>query len=280
MKLHLLGTGTPILDRGRPATTALLIEVGPEKIVFDTGRGVTGQLLQQNITPVDVDTVFITHHHYDHIADLGEFLLSAWHNGRTKPIHVWGPSGTAQIVAALFDQVYARDIAFALFNEPDAVDIRQLVKVVDVGPGVVYESDTWRVVAEYVNHGNSLGLSTIEWPCLGYRLEAEGKAITIGGDTVACEGLDRLARDADVLVMACYLADQEIDNPAFERLVTHVIASSGQVGQIAAQAGVRMLVLTHFRKKSAALMRSLTDDVRANFSGELIIGHDLMMIEV
>jgi len=280
MRLHLLGTGTPILDLQRQATTAILIEIGPEKVLFDVGRGVTTQLLKQDIAPATVGSLFITHHHYDHICSLGEFLLSAWHNGRIHPIHVFGPPGTSNIVDALFNQVYARDIAFALFTGPDRVDIRQLVKVVDVLPGLVYESNYWRVFAEYVNHGNSLGLSETEWPCLGYRLEASGKAVTIGGDTVACDGLDRLAREADVLVMSCFLADKEIDNIGFERLANHIIASSGQVGKIASQSGVRKLVLTHFRKKSAELMLSLAEDVRANFSGKIYIGEDLMTVEV
>ena len=206
MRLCLLGTGTPILDLQRQATTAILVEIGADRILFDAGRGVTTQLLKQAIPPTTVDTILITHHHYYHICDLGEFLLSAWHNGRVDPIQVFGPHGTAAIVNALFTQVYARDIAFTLFNDPTATDIRQLVQVQDVVPGLVYESAQWRVFAEYVNHGNSLGLSEAEWPCLGYRLEANGKIITIGGDTVACEGLARLAKGADVLVIACYLA--------------------------------------------------------------------------
>lgn len=280
MRLHILGTGTPVLDLQRQATTAILIEIGPERVLFDAGRSVTTQLLKKDFSPATVGTLFITHHHYDHICNLGEFLLSAWHNGRTQAVHVFGPPGTSSIVDALFEQVYARDIAFALFNEPDTMDIRQLVKVVDVLPGLAYESNDWRVFAEYVNHGNSLGLSETEWPCLGYRLECKGKAITIGGDTVACDGLARLARAADVLVMSCYLAEQEIDNMGFERLAKHIIASSGQAGKIARQAGVQKLVLTHFRKKSAELMHSLLQDVQTDFAGEIYVGEDLMTIEV
>ena len=98
MRLHLLGTGTPILDLKRQATTAILIEIGPEKVLFDAGRGVTTQLLKQDIAPATIGTLFITHHHYDHICNLGEFLLSAWHNGRIDPILVFGPPGTSNIV--------------------------------------------------------------------------------------------------------------------------------------------------------------------------------------
>jgi ribonuclease Z len=280
MRIFLLGTGTPILDLQRQATTAILIEIGSEKVLFDAGRSVTTQLLIQNIDPTTIDTIFITHHHYDHICNLGEFLLSAWHNGRVHPINVFGPQGTSHIVDALFNQVYARDIAFTLFNENDVTDIRQLVKVKDISPGLVYESEHWRVFTEYVNHGNSLGLSETEWPCLGYRLQANGKTITIGGDTVTCDGLERLAEGADVLILSCYLADKEIRSPDFERLADHIIASSGQVGKIANRADAHKLVLTHFRKKSTELMLSLIEDVRSDYKGELYIGEDGMMIEI
>ncbi|MEM7344806.1 MAG: MBL fold metallo-hydrolase, partial [Chloroflexota bacterium] len=101
MKLHLLGTGTPVLDIQQLATTAILIEDGSKKILFDAGRGVTSQLLQQGINLTTIGTLFITHHHYDHICDLGEFLLTSWHNGRVDPIRVFGPAGTAAIVDAM-----------------------------------------------------------------------------------------------------------------------------------------------------------------------------------
>lgn len=280
MKLFLLGSGTPILDKQRAATTAILIDIGTEKILFDAGRGVTAQMLKHDIHPSTIGTIFITHHHYDHICDLGEFLMSSWHNGRIDPIFIFGPDGTSQIVNSLLNQVYARDIAFALFNELDITDIRQIVKVKDVHPGLVFENDRWHVFAEYVDHGNSLGLSEAEWPCLGYRLQADQKIITIGGDTIDCDGLQRLAKDADVLIMSCYLADKEITSPAFQRLANHIIASSQQVGKIAKRAGVRRLLLTHFRKKSDELMKSLQQDVQADFDGEILIGEDAMMIDI
>jgi ribonuclease Z len=173
----------------------------------------------------------------------------------------------------------ARDIAFALHLDPNVIDIRKLIRVNDVQPGLVCERENWRVFAEYVNHGNSLGLSIQEWPCLGYRLEA-GKTVAIGGDTVACAGLERLAEGADVLVLSCYVADQEIKSSDFERLADHIIAASGQVGRIARQAGVQKLVLTHFRRKSKALMDSLIPDVRSSFTGEIYLGEDGMVIEI
>lgn len=279
MQIILLGTGTPMLDPNRQQS-ALMVEIDGKKLLFDAGRGVTSQMARAGIQPQHVDAVFITHHHYDHISDLGEFLLTAWHNGRETPLNVYGPRGTAEIVAVLLGQVYSRDIAFALFNETDVVDIRDLVHVTEVTSGWVEESKAWKVRAEYVEHGNSLGLSHEQWPCLGYRLESEGKVIAISGDTVACKGLDQLAHGADVLIQCCYLAKDEITTSAAERQARYVIASSGQVGKIATRNKVKKLVLTHIRPKSEAMMRSLAEDVLKDYSGELIVGEDLMVIDV
>ena len=60
----------------------------------------------------------------------------------------------------------------------------------------------------------------------------------------------------------------------------HILASSSQVGKIATRAGAKKLVLTHFREKSEALMRSLAEDVRRDYKGELYLGEDLMVIDV
>lgn len=279
MRLILLGTGTPVLDPTRQQA-ALVLQINGANLLFDAGRGVTSQLLQAGITPQTVDAVFITHHHYDHISNLGEFLLTAWHNGRATPIIVYGPPGTAAIVTALFTQVYARDIDFTLFMDPAGPDIRDLVQVTEVSEGVVCDTGAYRVDAAYVDHGNSLGLSHERWPCLGYRLAAEGKTVAISGDTVACAGLDRLAAQVDCLVHCCYLAEAELTSPAFVRLATHIIASAGTVGQIAARNQVKQVVLTHIRPKPAALLQAMVADVRKHYQGPVILGTDLLVVDL
>jgi ribonuclease Z len=177
--------------------------------------------------------------------------------------------GTTDIVDALLGQVYARDIASALFTVKDVKDIRGLVRVHNIAPGLVCEGDRWSVLAAYVDHGNSLGLSQEEWPCLGYRLEAEEKVVAISGDAVACDGLNSLAREAGVLIQCCYLAEDEITNRAFRRLARHVIASSQQVGSIAP-----------IRPKPEAMMQALVEDIRMGYDGDVLLGKDLMVIEI
>jgi ribonuclease BN (tRNA processing enzyme) len=279
MKIILLGTGSPILDVNRQHSSVLL-EIGNDKILFDCGRGVTTQMLRCGVSPAEINHIFITHHHFDHICDLGEFLMSAWHNGHRTPFYIYGSIGTAEIVAALLERVFAHDIAFSLKAEDGVESLKNLVQVNEIDSGLVCDTGKWKVLAEYVCHGENLGLPKDEWICFGFRIESEGKTIAVSGDTVACEGLNRLAIDADCLIQCCYLAESEINNSAFEHLAKYVIASSGQVGKIASENNVKKMVLTHFRPKSKAMMLSILEDVRQDFKGETILGEDLMTIKI
>jgi ribonuclease Z len=253
-------------------------------LLFDAGRGVCPQLLRAELSPRDLSAIFITHHHSDHISGLGDVMMTAWHEGRETVLPIFGPQGTKAIVSSLLDVVFARDVAFNLAMDRvdgrQSTDIKAVFEVHDIGPGLVHASDKWKVSAEYVEHGHSLGLTREEWPCLGYRIEGGGKAVAISGDAIPCDGLDRLAQGANALVQCCYLAQQEITTPELERLAREVIASSGQAGKIAARAQVGKLILTHFRSKSPEMMQSLAKDVRRDYDGDLYLGDDLMTIDV
>ena len=279
MRITLFGTGTPTLDPNRNGSS-LLIEVGSIMLLFDAGRCATTQLVNAGVQPKNIDSIFITHHHFDHIGNLGELLLTMWHNESTKQIDVFGQNGTSEIIAVLFGQVFKRDIAFALFCKYCEKDIRDIVNVTEISPGLIFNRDKLKVYAEYVNHGNSLGLSEKDWPCFGYRIEAEEKVMAISGDAVTCDGLDTLAAGADVLIQCCYMAEDEITDSALKQLAEHVIATSGQVGKIAARNNVKKLVLTHIEPKSENMMDSLIEDVRNDYDGEISIGQDLMIIEL
>jgi ribonuclease Z len=280
MKLTLLGTGGPIPDPARHGSAAVL-EIGGTRLLFDAGRGVVLQLARANIPVEAVGPVFVTHHHYDHIGDLADVILTGWLQGRRSPLRVVGPPGTESIVTALVERVYDLDIEFRS-QGPHAIEWAP-VQSADVGGGVVHDGATWRVRAETVTHGHGLGYPesfTRRWVCLGYRVEAEGKVVAFSGDSVSCEGLDRLARDADLLVQCCYMARAELTTPHFTSLAQETIACADTVGQIARQARVKKLVLTHFRRMSDAMLRSIAADVARDYNGAVVLGTDLMEIVI
>ena len=283
MKATLLGTGgpKPDIERQGPST---LVQIGNTSLLFDAGRGVVIQLAKLGISPESLNSIFITHHHFDHISNLDDVIMSGWNNGSDVGPAVFGPLGTIVIVESLLNQVYAKDIETRLIEDSEGSntwsDIRKTINVKDINRGLVAETQEWKVYADFVDHMHGLGISQEDWACVGYRIEAEGRTIAISGDAVDCDGLQRLAKNADVLVQCCYLAESEISDIETERLAEYTLACAPQVGKIAARAGVRKLVLTHYREKSASLMHSIEATVRKDYSGEIVLGKDLLEVKI
>ena len=93
MKLTLLGTGCPKVDFKRfgPAN---LVSTNKTKILVDCGSGVTQRLNEVKISSEEIDALFLTHLHSDHVVDFYQLIISSWHSYRTKPWKVYGPKGT------------------------------------------------------------------------------------------------------------------------------------------------------------------------------------------
>jgi ribonuclease Z len=278
--ITLLGTGGPRPDIARGATS-LLIEAGEDAILIDAGRGVVRQLAALNVPLARIDPVLITHHHYDHIGELHDVILSSSLIGRTRPFRLFGPPETRRIVETLLHQVYDKDIEFRVHEAGNVP--WQPVKTTDILAGAVCEGADWRITAEIVDHGNRLDFPDAfrrRWACLGYRFECTQGVIAFSGDTVDCPGLRRLAANADILVQCCYLARSEIATPHTQRLANYTLACADTVGRIATEAKVGTLVLTHHRQKPDALLEEMRQDVARDFPGPVLLGHDRLRVSL
>jgi ribonuclease Z len=276
--ITLLGTGGPRPDVARGAT-ALLIETGDDAILIDAGRGVVRQLAALDIPLSRIDPVLITHHHYDHIGELHDVILSSWLMGRTRPLRLFGPPETRRIVETLIHQVYDKDIEFRVHEAGNVP--WQPVQATDILAGPVCQGADWRITAEIVDHGGRLDFPDAfrqRWVCLGYRFECAQGVIAFSGDTVDCPGLRRLAAGADILVQCCYLARSEIATPHTRRLADYTLACADTVARIAAEASVGTLVLTHHRPKPDEVLEQMCQDVAKDFSGTVLLGHDGLRI--
>lgn len=283
VKVILLGTGGPQIDPDRmgPAT---LVNTQGKNYLFDAGRGASIQLARAGIESGELDAIFITHHHFDHLSSLDDILFSAWNGGRVDPLPIYGPPGTALIVDTLIGNIYKNDIRFreteASLTGKVLSNIREIIHAVDIEDGVTYQKYGTTIACNRVEHGHGLGISQTHWCCLGYRIESADRVVTISGDTVDCPGLQTLSNGADLLVQCCYLAEAEIIDKEHQIIAKHILASSGMAGKIAAKAGVKAIALTHLRRKSEELLQNVESDVKQAFHGEVFVGKDLLEIIV
>lgn len=277
----LLGTGGPRLDPTR-RSTALLLRTGEEEVLIDAGRGAIHGLAQAGAAFPKLSRIVLTHHHFDHIGDLYDVMLTTWLEGRKDRLLVEGPPDTKRLVEALLTQVYDKDHTWRGLGEP-AFGGWAPIEARDIAVGEAIEGKGWRATAEEVSHGH--GLPTLppsflrRWICYGWRFEVAGKVFVFSGDTVDCPGIRKLAQGADVLVMCCWAAAAQLTSEHLKKLAQHTLACGDTVGKIAAECGVKQLVLTHHRpNQPQAMLDVLAEEVSRDYAGPVVIARDGMEI--
>jgi len=223
--------------------------------------------------------LFITHHHSDHNLEYGPLFYNAWTAGQSIKIDAYGPPGLKKMAEDYFSyQKFDIDTRIVDEGRPDP---RPMLTSHEFDkPGIILENDDVKVSTCKVRH------PPIE-QAYAYRFDARDRSIVISGDTTYSPELAQFAKGADVLVHeVMYLPGIEAlvrRIPDAKRLREHLLAAHtvcADVGKIAAQAGVKTLVLSHFVPGDDA---SITDeqwsaDVRKEFKGQIIVGRDLMEI--
>lgn len=276
MKLHTLGTGGPRPDPARTSACHVL-EVGAERLMFDIGRGAIQHVAQKGFPMAGIGPLFVTHLHVDHIGELANYLITSWLAGRRKPLRIYGPPGIAGIVDVLLKSVYELDIAFRTQGET-AFGPFIAAEVTEVRAGTVVDTGTYKVSCAEMEHGHGLPFGPLfrqRWICLAYRVEAEGKVFTFSGDAVMCDALVDIAHGADLHLQCCYMASSEMQSEHFKGVGKYTLACSDTAGKIAARAGVKRMVLTHFRETTPALLAEMRADIARDFSGLFEFAEDL-----
>ena len=248
---------------------------------------------QFNLPIEELDAVFITHFHNDHIADLGEVMQRSYILGREKDLVIYGPTGVENLVAG-FNMVYVGDshnrtahhgeelmpleYQFATASEFDA----------DLDEVVVYENDGVVVTAFKVAH------PPIE-PVFGYAVEYKSKKVVISGDTLVTERLAAQSNGADLLVMDVMNHDQvELMGDTFMALGDEEMATImydireyhpdvHDVAEMIQKENVKRVALMHYAP--AAPVKSIMDrfyvkPIEKIYDGELIAGGDGTIITI
>jgi ribonuclease Z len=92
MRVILLGTGAALPDPDRCHTSILVTLNNGRHFLLDCGHGATHQLVRSDVNPADVEAIFLTHLHHDHVCDLPFLVISGWMLGRVGSLAIYGPS--------------------------------------------------------------------------------------------------------------------------------------------------------------------------------------------
>ncbi len=233
------------------------------------------RLAQLKVRWQDVDGVFLTHLHSDHVVGFPDLWLTGWlvGPGRDRPLRVWGPRGTQKMMSKL-EEAYDFDIRIRLYDDraaPNGV----LLFVRDINEGIAFERDGLKITAFEVDHSPA-------WPAFGYRVDYGGRSVVLSGDTRVSHNLIRHAAGVDVLV-------HEVASPeSFQRagvrperassVIAHHVTPE-QAGEVFAKTNPRLAVYSHIVQPDAG-EQDLIPPTRKSYAGPVQVGEDLMVIEV
>jgi len=290
-RLITLGTSAGPPPRAHRAQSSNLLIVNGAPYVIDAGDGVARRLAKAGINVREIGTVFITHHHDDHTAGLGTLLSVAWDQNRTKPIDVYGPPRTVDLVKAAV-QYFTISAEIRIADGGRTVPIAQVFFGHDVGTGVVYQGANVKVTAVENSHFDfHEGPASGKHKSYSYRFETPDRVIVFTGDTGPSDAVTELAKSADLLVSetsSCQGRMQEMvddgrwqamtssEQAAITRQMTQGHMTLDEIGKMAASADVKTVVLSHLTHKRDGDYTPWAEEVKKHFSGQVLIAKDLM----
>jgi ribonuclease Z len=272
-RVTLLGTGAPppSLERFGPST---LVEAGAQKFIFDAGRGAMQRLNQLAIPFSAITGMFLTHHHSDHVVGFPDLWLTGWiglpWGKRASPLPVWGPEGTAQMMQHL-PLAFATDLRIRGKHYPPA---GAELQAREIREGVVFEQDGVKVTAFRVDHGGE------ELSAYGYRIDYKNRSALLSGDTTFNENLIRHAAGVDLLVHEVIAARGAAENPEQMRRIAANHTTPEQAGEVFRRANPKLAVYTHLLLFGGFKAEELIPTTRKNYAGPLVVGEDLLQIEI
>ena len=296
-RLVLLGTrGGPGVSLDRSETASAVVVDGVPYLV-DCGYGTMRALVESGLGYQAVSTVFLTHLHDDHTADIAAMLAHQWTGSKATPTNVYGPYATERTVKGAIEffraNVEIRTIDEGRKEKPEDMFFGHDA---DVGndPVRVFADDKVIVTAATNTHFPERFVARMQHRSLGFRFETSTRSICFSGDTAYSTNIVRLARGADVFV--CEVMDHRTyennmrraaeaaaaGNPeSVARHVAETHSTPTDVGRMAKEAGVKTVVLNHQLRGQAAngfTLSSFIDGVRGEFDGNVIVGEDQQVI--
>jgi ribonuclease Z len=289
LHLTLCGAGSPLPDPKRSGPCVGIV-AGGQLFVVDAGSGAARNMNRFGLPAGQVEAVFLTHFHSDHIDGLGELALQRWAGGpvTTEPLLLFGPDGVQDIAEGL-NQVYQADTRFRVAHHGEATmppagsgfSARPFATPEPGRPTVVWDRDGVKVTSFRVNH------APID-PAVGYRFDYAGRSVVISGDTIRSPEIERMSDGVDLLVhealaphLVAIMAQAASDSGQTKRVkilkdILDYHASPVDAARSAEVASVGHLLLYHIVPPLLlpGMEAAFLDGVDEAFAGDITLGQD------
>ena len=296
-ELVVLGTASQVPTRTR-AQNGYLLRWDGEGLLFDPGEGTQRQMLLAGVAASDVTRICLTHFHGDHCLGLPGVVQRLSLDDVRHPIDAYFPGSGREYFARLrhASAFHERAVLREWPLDADGVvaqgsfgtlSVRRLVHPVEAYGYRLVEPDVRRMVPDLLDRygiaGPTVGRlqrdGVVEVDGRTVRLEQvstvrPGQRFAFVMDTRLCDGVYALAERADLLVIEATFLAAEAD---LARRYGHLTAA--EAARVAAESGVRTLVLTHFSQRYPDPAR-FVDEAREHFEGDLVVAADLMRVPV
>ncbi len=252
-KVILLGTGAALSDAKRE-NTYMVVQGERTAVLVDCAGSPTQRLLRIGVPLTQVDHIVATHHHPDHIYGLSVLLMDLWLNGRKNVLHLYGLEESLRAIQSImhaFEWERWRDHGFypvefhVIPNQPTEWKI---------------QSAEFAIASAPTRH---------LLPTIALRIVslASHRAIVYSSDTMVCDEVADLAKDAEILIHESTTVN--------DSLVGH--SSAVQAGAQAKRAGAKKLVLVHLPPHGD--VAALGSAARSTFGGAVVVGEDFDQFE-
>ena len=266
--LQVLGSGGPESGDKRASSAYVIWIDGKSKVLIDFGGGASLRFEEVGAKIQDLDVILLTHLHVDHTADIPALLKSSFFTRASGKLHIFGPDendampSTEDFIERLFEddkgawQYLGDHLDGTASLQLKAHDIEDTLKV-----KTIYTQGDISISAITVHHGPI--------PAVAYRVTVGNKSITFSGDMNGdYHTLEKLALNTDILV-----AHNAVPKHA-RGVATQLHMTPNIIGQIAASAKVKKLVLSHRMLRTLRKENETKREVRKAYRGSMMFAND------
>lgn len=257
LHVALCGAGGPLPDPKRSGACVAVV-AGGKLFVVDAGTNGSRNLTRMQLPQGDIEAVFLTHFHSDHIDGLGEMAMTRWvQANNTSPMPVYGPEGVTDVVDG-FNKAYAYDAIYRHDHHGDNVADLSGTGMSAVEFSIPTDGELLTV---YDQDGVTVQMLAVDHypiaPAVGYLFSYAGRTALISGDTDYSPNLEKHAKDVDLLVhealspeLVMLMSDtaKKTNNSVMAKITFDIIdyhASPVEAAEIARNADVGHLLYYH-----------------------------------